>query len=277
MLYVPAGANTFGLALPSIGTTRPNNSIGTSVSPDTVGFGSWAQLGSDLTDDAHGLLVNIGLNVFDGTARETLVDIGVDPAGGTAYETLIPNLLAGGHGNYNESPGRYYFPVFVPAGASIAARAYGTVTNSIRVYVTAMQRAAAPEMLRRASFVESIGISGTGGTAVTAGGVSEGSWTLLGTTAKRCWWWQMGLQIAAGDVSWGAASIHGDLAVGDGTNFDVIIQDQLFMTGTGESLVSPLLTPGCEYDVPAGASIYARLQTSTTADSFTIAAYGGGG
>jgi hypothetical protein len=235
-------------------------------------------LGSDLVNDTYAIMININSANTSGTARNYIVDIGVDLAGGTSYTAVIDDLLAGGASSYTVSAGVwYYFPLFIPAGAAVAARARGTNATAIRVGAIFMQRPSNPSQFRKGSFVETVGANGIVGTAVTSGTTNKGSWTSLGTTTKRCWFWQLGVQVNASDTAWGAVGVHGDLAVGDGTSYDVIILDQPFLTTTGETSTNPPITVGCEWDVPAGSTLYARLQCSGTADTYGVTAYGCGG
>jgi hypothetical protein len=224
-------------------------------------------------------MVNINSNAGSTASRNTLVKIGVDTSGGTSYVDVIPDLICGGAAPYNVSGGGvwYYFPIFIPAGSRVGAVARGSVTTAIRVGMMAMERPANPSMIRKGSFVESIGISGNTGTSVTSGTTSEGAWTLLGATTLRTWWWQVGMQIATTDTSWSTNSIHVDLAVGDASNKDIIIMDANFTTTTNEQLVNPPLTAGVEWDVPAGTNVYVRAQCSGTADPYEIGAYALGG
>lgn len=279
MLHVPVGANSFCLTTPSWGTTRPAAANGTSVTPSTSGYGTAVQLGADLTFDAYGILININSNSASNASRNTIVKIVVDEAGGTSWSDRITGLLAGGASTYvvSGSGQWYFFPIFIPAGAAVAAAAYGTVTTAIRVGAVFLQKPSNPSMVRKGSLVETIGVSGTAGTSFTPGTTSEGAWTLLGTTTNRLWWWQLGLQVSNADTAWNAAAIHCDLAVGDGSTFDIIIQDLVINTSTAEALVNAPLTAGVEWDVPAGSSIYMRAQSSGTLDSYTAAAYGCGG
>lgn len=278
MLHVPVGANSFGLTTPSWGTTRPAAANGTSVTPGTSDYGSYASL-HVLTADAYGILINVNSNSGSNASRNTLTNIGVDLAGGTSYTTLIPSLISGGPGTY-ATPGNgtwYYFPIFIPSGARVGAAGYGSVATAYRVGAMFMQRPSNPSMIRKGSFVEAIGISGTTGTAITAGTTNDGAWTLLGTTTNRCWWWQVGLQVSTADTAWTATVYHLDLAVGDGTTFDTIIQDLSLAMTTAEVLANPPLSAGVEWDVPAGSSIYVRAQCSGATDPIQMAAYGLGG
>jgi len=140
-----------------------------------------------------------------------------------------------------------------------------------------MMLPANPALIRKGSFVEAVGVSGTTGTVFVPGTASEGAWTLLGTTTLRTWWWQVGVQVSSADTSWLANAIHIDVAVGDATNKDIIIQDTNITTSTAEQSVNPPLTAGVEWDVAAGSSIYVRGQASGNLDSYTAVAHGMGG
>ena len=248
------------------------------MTPSTTAKGSWAQVIASLTYDTYGLLICLNSNSNSTASRNTVVDIGI---GGSGSEiVLIPDLICGSATTYS-SPGGgvwYYFPIAIPAGTRVVARAHSTVTTALRVFVQAFQEPANPSLIKKASLVEAIGIvSGNLGTAVTAGTVTEGSWTLLGTTTERLWWWQVGAQVSVADTGHAAGITHIDLAVGDGTTFDIIMQDAYVHTTTSEQISMPPLTIGCEFPVPAGSDIYVRMQCNTTPDSFNLCAYGAGG
>lgn len=277
MLHVPTGAQSYGSVTPSYGTVRPAATMGTSVTPGTSGYGSWAQVLSALTYDVYGLMICMGNNNTTATNRHTIARVGVDTAGGTSYTETIGGLLCGSAANYAASAGEYmYFPLFIPAGSTVAVSAYSTVTTAFRIWVQAFAAPPNPSMIRKCSFVEAIGQSGLTGVAVTPGTASEGAWTSLGTTTKRCWWWQFGCQIDLADTSWNTNTIFVDIAVGDVSNKDIILLDQPVSTTNAEVFSIPPFTAGCEWDVPAGSTIYARAQVSGTADTLAIVAYGAG-
>lgn len=119
-------------------------------------------------------------------------------------------------------------------------------------------------LVRAGSFVETIGATAasSNGTAVTSGGAAEGSWTLIGTTSKRTWWHQLGY--CCSSTTFTGAQYHADLAVGDGTNFDVLIRDMMIQTTTSEmiSFFNPE-RPTNIRELPGGVSLYGRLQASS--------------
>jgi hypothetical protein len=228
-----------------------------------------------LTQDAYGILINMNTNFASAASRNSVVRIGIDESGGTSPEWRITGLLCGGASAYTRNGGGvwYYFPLFIPAGSAIFAAAYGSVATAFRVGCVTMNQPANASMIRKGSFVETLGIGTTAGTSITVGTTSDGAWTSLGTTTKRTWWVQPGFQVAVGDTSWGLGAIHIDVAVGNGSQYDIIIADQLFCTDSGEYTGNPPMTVGVEWDIPAGATIYMRAQSSTTLDSYTCAVY----
>jgi hypothetical protein len=286
MLHVPVGANTFGLNTFSWGTTRPATTQGASVVPVTTdAYGTYVQLFSALTYSSRGIAICINSNAAAAAVRNSAIRIGIDEAGGTSYVEWIGGLLGGSAAPYNIGGAGmwYYFPFYIPAGASVGVSARGTVATAFRVGAWLQQLPANAAMSRRGAFVETFGVTlgaaTATGTTVTSGTTAEGAWTLLGTTTKRCWWWQVMVQLGTGDTNVGANALHVDLGVGNGTvaGTDVIIQDYPVMTNAAEQFSAGLNTSGCEYDVPAGSSIYARLQNSGTNDIYQVAAYGLGG
>jgi len=279
VLHVPTGANTYCLTTPSWGTTRPNTANGTSVTPAVGSYGTAVQLGSDLTQDAYGILINVNTNFASTSSRNTVVTIGIDESGGTSPTDKITGLICGGSSAYTRNGGGnwYYFPLFIPAGSAIFAKAQGSVTTAIRVGCVTFGMPSNPAAIRKGSFVESIGVSAPGGTTIVPGTTSDGSWTSMGTTTLRTWWVQFGIQVATADTAWTLAAIHVDVAVGDGSQFDIIIQDANFCTDSGEYVGNPPLTAGVEWDIPAGSTLYMRAQSSAALDSYNAAVYVLGG
>lgn len=269
MLYVPGGANVFGLVTSSTANTRPASAQGTSVTPGTAGFGTYAPIAMDTSADSYGLLIGINSNSANNATRRTVVNIGMDLAGGSTFTTLIPNLVAGGVPSFVTEgvANYYYFPIFIPAGATIGAAAYGTVTTAIRVFAQKYVRPQNPSSIRIASYAESIGESTFEGTnftpSVTA---ANGTWTSLGTTVRELWWWQVGVQGTASDSAYAAnTTILVDVGVGDGTvaGTEILLKDIPVRQGSAaESFNNVPIMGGCEWRVPAGSSIYIRGQNS---------------
>ena len=281
MLFVPAGFG-FGQITPSWGTTRPATANGTSVTPViTNGWGTAVQLHAATTADSYGISININGLAGSNAYRPTAIQIGIDEAGGTNYVYRIVNLLCGGASAYT-LPGSgvwYYFPMFIPKGSTIAVQARSSTATAFTVGTILTQELRDPMTMRTGSFMEAIGVTlgaaTAAGVTITPGTTAEGAWTTVGTTTKRLWWWQVILQHTTADTAWSAQTYHIDLAVGNATTKDLILTDVVSSDDATENFNS--LPHGAYYDVPAGSTIYARVQASGALDTYTIAAYGMGG
>lgn len=278
MLFTPVGVNTFSANQFSWGTTRPSNTNGTSLTPSTTNaYGAVGALGT-LSFDTYGLLININSNTGTTAARRSAVKIiadGVD---------IITDLLAGDASQYYYTGASYYFPLFLPAGTVLQAAARGSVGTAFFVGASYYQKPLNPSVIRRGSYVETLGVSvGTGtvnGTSITPGTANEGTWTLIGQTTQRLWWWQMGMQI--NDTTKSNSSIFMDLGVGDtnvlGDPKDIIAENLLVGVTSAEAITNPPLTAGVEFVVPAGKYIWARAQNSAANDAaYDVGVYGCGG
>ncbi len=286
MLFTPLGANTYGANQFSWGTTRPSNTNGTSVTPVTTNaYSAYVALGaSALSFDSYGILININSNTTTNASRRSAIKIGVDLAGGTSYTDVITQLVAGDAAQYYLGGSNYFFPLYIPAGATVAVAARGSVGTAFFVNATYFQKPVNPSVIRKGAYVETLGVTvGTGtvnGTSITPGTTNEGSWTLIGQTTQRLWWWQLGLQI--NDASKSNSSVFLDLGVGDtnvvGDPKDIIIGNFLIGVNTSDSIINLPLTAGVEYNVPDGKFLFVRAQNSVANDAaYDVAVYGCGG
>lgn len=281
LMNQPYGGDEFAFKTSNIDGTRPAGGIGTSVTPGNNTKGSWVQLLTALAYEVIDVEVHINSGNTSAAARDILVDIGYDPAGGSSYSVLIPDLLGSCAGTLTDiGPCVYHFPLKIPAGATVAARAAvnNATVGTVRVIIHVKGRPAHPAMHKVGTYVVAVGITSasSSGTAITAGTTSDGTWTSLGSPSKPAWHWQLGFGV--NDSTMTALAYFGDLSVGDGTNFSVIIKDMLWRTDSSErsSFYNP--SSGCEKYVGTSGVLYARLQCSGTADaSLSMAAYGVGG
>lgn len=270
----------WGYIKSNVSTQRISNAWGTSVTPGTSGsYGSYTEIlsSSVVAVDCYWLDVFVHLNNASTVARATVMTIGVDPAGGTSWSTLIADLLVGCAGRINTqilSDGiKYSFPVFIPAGSSVACKMATEAASAGTPYVilTVRGRPKYPENLIFGQGVETIGITGTGGVSVTPGTTSDGTWTSLGTTARKGIFVQTGFGIS--NATMAALEYAVDLAAdNDGTNPKIIIEDAHAATTSLEAVT--YRQPDGYCDIPASTTIYGRMQCSGTPDSgITQAAY----
>lgn len=279
MLYVPRGRGA-ARQVSSEGTNRIASAFGTSVTPSTTSMSAATDVavGSALTEDAHEVEVRISGTGADAASREVAVELRADRAGGTSWSTIVPAMLAGGAFGYDANPRQFIFPLFVPAGTTLAARAYGSVATACRVLVLTRGRPQRSEVSRAGSAVEAIGLSGRVGATLTMGTTTKGSWTLYGTTTRALWHWQQSLQLGSSDASWLNNGMHLDLgfSLDSGTTIQPLISDQVWNTTSGEQLI--YLPSFAERWVPAGAQIYGRGQarSDSAPDAYSVVAYGTG-
>lgn len=269
MLHTPY-SNRFGTTISNYASTRPAAKLGTDCTPGNNTKGSYSQILTALSDATYYMRVCFSSVGASAVAKNALVDIGIDPAGGSSYSVLVPDLMASCAAAYGTLGGVWYeFPIYIPAGATVATRGsvnsgtVGTITTAIQLF----GRPSRPDLLRYGTGVVAFGVTAasSSGTAVTPGGASEGTYTQIGSaTDRRLWWWQVGWGI--NDSTMTAALLHIDLAIGDATAKQTVIQDQLVITTSAELLTS-FNPPSPIYDAPVGANVYVRARHSGTADS----------
>jgi hypothetical protein len=290
MLYVPS--RDFLWYLSSESGVRPAANYGTTVTPAQNSKGSWAEVFSDteIVNDVYDVLINVNSNAAAASIRDTLLDIGTDPAGGTSYTTVIPDLLVSAasplfsDATFQSGGGIWYhFPLWIPAGAAIAARASvnNATVGTLRVWMQVFGRPRYPDLVKVGHRVTAYGITAasSSGTAVTPGTTSEGSYVSLGTPTVSNWWWQLGVGCA--DTTMGRVGYAIDLAAGDVTNKRVLIEDYMVYANSSAENISQELMPSEKAcgEVPASVEIWGRMQAGPgNADAgISMAAYGLGG
>lgn len=245
----------------------PATSPGVTVTPGNNVYGAYAQViaGASVTDSAYEIWININSVGVSGSAKDCLVTIGLDLAGGTSYTDFITDLYASCASFYASSSQAvgsvsYTFPVRIPAGASIGAKA--TVNNATvgtaNVQVRLKCKPSAPEVIRVGSVVRTYGSTpaSSSGTALTPGTSAEGAYVSVGTVVAgdRPWAWCLGIGINNATIT-GNSPFY-DLAAGDGTTKRIIIMDMLVSTTTSEGI--GYYCPHATDDVAPGDNIYVR-------------------
>jgi hypothetical protein len=241
-----------------------NTNPGASITPGASNAeGSWTSIatGANIAFNVYRILLEVSTGATASSAKEHLLDIGYDPAGGTSYSAVISNLVCGASASASVGARWWEFPLFIPAGAQVAVRVQGSnaTAGTLRVAAWFYGRPNRPEAVRSGVYSETIGaITGSSGVTFTPGNSADGTWASLGTTTKELWAWQLGASVNNATMS--AHGTNVDLAYGDGTNFEMIIEDYQLQMSTSETITSPLIT--AYKDVPAGATIYVRGNNS---------------
>jgi hypothetical protein len=279
VLYKPVFGN-FNYVTGNALTTRPAAAFGTSITPGFNAYPSYASIlaGGSITEDCYWIVINVNSLAATTLAKDALCKIGIDTSGGTSYVDLIPDLLCSGASTYLEL-GRgvwYHFPLFIRAGSQLAAAisVNNATVGTARVAVWLLGRPRHSHDFRYGYSIEAIGVtpSSSSGTPVTSGTTSEGAWTSLGTTVQRCFFWQVGR--GCNDATSAAVYYDVDLAWGDASN-KYEIGGAAAHVSSGNAEQHSLIQYPKFANIPAGSTIYGRMQCSGTPDSSnSMAAYG---
>lgn len=283
------GANQFALIIPSVALgTRPSAGPGVVVTPGNNAYGSYTEImaGAAVTHAVYGIWINIHSGLASSQARDLLVTLGIDRAGGTSYTDWILHLsgscssLRGGSSTGFSGGGvSYYFEVRLPAGCSIAAKASvnNATVGTVRVMCEVYCKPSRPDLLDIGSFVDTFGATpaSSSGTPVVPGTTDEGAWVELGTLTRPLKWWEFGFCINDG-VFAGANTYNVDIAIGDASNKQVIIQDAYVETTIIEAIIKH--EAGVYWRAAIGDKVYGRVQVGPNAadDNVSLIVYGVG-
>lgn len=275
--------NEFTLEIMSVADgTRPAAAWGTSVTPANNAYGAYAQLlsGAAVTDECQEIEIEIGTVGISAAARDCIVTIGFDRAGGTSYTDTIVDLVCGPaapHNTNGQGPVIFKFPLRVPAGCSIGAKAsVNSVTvTAIRVACTLRGRPTHPELIWVGQKVTTFGSTpaSSAGTAITPGTAAEGAWTQLGVAlTEPIYYWEFGYGVQSATMT--ANVIHVDVGLGDATNKRAVILNGYVTTNNGESISKPVA--GKHAVGAIGDLVYARAQVGPSAadTANSVAVYG---
>lgn len=281
MIWVPNGG--FGWKLSSQAGVRPTTTqYGHVVTPGNNTFvgAAWVELftAAQMVTDAIRCFICINGNAVSTAARDTIVDIGIDTAGGTSYTVHIPNLLGSCAADMSRGGIQYLFPLRIPAGSSVAARASvnNATVGTLAVLMMVWGRPVIPMKFGSYCFAMGITAASSSGTAVTPGTTNEGAWTSLGTTSKPAWWHQVGLGI--NDATANTRTVALDLSYDSGGTKVILIEDEFAGTTAAEEVEKGLLGVGYEKPIASGVEVFGRAQCSSTLDSnYSMASWHVGG
>lgn len=275
--------NEFTLEISSVADgTRPAAAWGTSVTPAQNAYGSYAQLlaGASVTDECQEIEIEVNSVGVSAAARDCIVTIGFDRAGGSSYTDTILDLVCGPaapHNTNGQGPVMFRFPLRVPAGCSIAAKASvnSATLTAIRVACTLRGRPTHPEVIWVGEKVTTFGATtaSSNGTAITPGTTSEGAATQIGVAlTEPIFYWEFGYGISSSAMT--ANVLHVDIGLGDASNKRWPILNGYVTSNNGESISKPV---GGRHAVGAiGDIVYARSQCGPAAvdTNNSVAVYG---
>lgn len=283
MLYNKAANPNFEWRLCSVpdGTQPGGLSFGTSIVPNLNTYGSYTEVinGTLVTNDVFGIHIWINSNNVNGEARDSIMTIGIDEAGGTSYTDKISHLLCSCASDVRDGGGvHYYFPLFIKAGSSIAAKAsanYTTTQSDMNVAITLFGKPQNPEAVKVGNKVITYGIdtATSSGTPIAAGTVSDGSWTQIATTTSDHWFWQWGY--GENDTAMGTNVAFVDIAAGDATNKKIVLSNHVVFTSSSERASKPLMVHDAYVETKSGDIMYGKMHiTGSGDDNKSIAVYG---
>ncbi len=244
--------------------------------------GSWVELFSALAFDVYqvGLYVaEVGVSTVDTSA---LLDVGADPAGGTAYTEIIPNFLIGCVRDSAEFSNGYtaIFPVFIPAGATVAVRSQ-SIVSSDTVEVGMKLHGGAPDgdPFPNHGLVVAYGVtvaSSSGVTPANATANNEGAWVqLVAATTHPHRGLTVGVQAA--DNAIGSDDFLIDIGIGAGGS-EVVIIEGIPVHTLGNEQLRVVDAGAFRQDLPEGVRLAVRAQgdANNVQSNLDVAVYGWG-
>jgi len=243
--------------------------LGTSVTTGATSStkGSWAALIASTAFDSY--LVHIIASTYgaSATASEGSLDIGIGGAG--AEIGLIANLLMGYCGGVG-LPKEWLFPLYIPAGTRISARAAGVRTSTaMRVGISCWGGIGVPPF-RIGGRVVTYGMSTVpDGTTVTPGASgAEGSWTeIVAATSEDHFALCPSFQASA-DTTLSGNNLWLDLGIGAAAAEEQIGGPFIFTTTALEAMSGPNPVLPVFYDVRSGSRLVIRASNDGANDTY---------
>jgi hypothetical protein len=255
---------------------RDGTTITASATANTKGAYSAGQLIAALDEPSYGLWVMVSNpGQAAAVALGYLLDIGIGPSGSEV--DLIPNLNCGNASatdSSSQNGGKsWYFPIYIPDGERIAARAQSTtVSEAFEVAIWCEQDFVRPPYYVSAVTTYGAVTSGDSeGTTVAGGNGAFGSWVSIGTSAADHELWQLGVDFAD-NIALANADILIDVGIGpDSANITAIETNISFTTTANEAMncvFQPFFAP-----VPSSTGLWARIAASAV-DDFGVVLHG---
>lgn len=256
--------------LAGVGTVVPGSAVTTGGSASTKGGAT--QLIASTNFDAFEIIIMASNYAASGVTSKACLDIMV---GAATEEVIIPDLLAGHAGMttgaVNQGPKVWKFPLYIPAGTRISAKAAGSRTaTDMRVCVWIRGGNVSPPF-RVGSKVVTYGIGTVpAGTPVTHGNASEGSWTqVTASTSEYHFACFPSLQGPTDTTITPLRTFELDIGIGAATEELLGGYEQAYMyrVDTLEALCGPFYYEPVFADIPSGSRLTARLSADGGADA----------
>lgn len=263
---------------------NPSATPGTAVTPGASNAeGSYSAALLSPTQDLAGIYLRVSDGGATTASKPHLLDIGIDRAGGTSFTAEISNIVCGASGSLTAGGAhRFFFPYFVPAGATVGVRIQGAnaTAGTVNVCLKGYGQLGRRHTLPVGTVSETLGtITNSSGVSFTPGNVSDGTWVSLGTTAKFLWYWQLAYQITGGTIT--AERCWIELGAGGSGSQRVLLRRGHAGTATeqiGDMMDSQLVWHEGYHEIPAGTEMWVRGRCENAPDSgYDAVAIGIGG
>jgi hypothetical protein len=232
------------------------------------------ELIASLAHDVYWVTVQFtGSYTTAATRTDALLSVYVGAA--SSEQVLIPNLLCGwaaAHG-LGVPCKVYHFPLYIPAGTRVSARSQALVASqAARVRIKCLGGGRGPSWAGRG--VECLGAdtAASTGTSVTPGGVSEGSFTDIGTSTRGYRYINVGVQGTLSDTNMSQNMGAYDIGVGGAVYQN--LEGFLFTCSGSEVLGAAAGGHGRWRTIPSGTALQLRGQVSGTAEPVDCCIYG---
>lgn len=283
--FPPVAGGSPVIVPPMLEQVRQTNLTAAARAGTTVTAGATAHtMGSpvsliDPTDfPSYGIAVQI-TDVHTNAARTSfLMDLGFEPSGGGTFRVLLPFLDCWGAGigaTQAEQPKGWVFPVYVPPGVRVSARAQAVIVSDTAVVsVWLAQKPLYPFIVLR---WEAYGVvaSASNGTPVTPANGAFGSWTQIPastTTSRAHNFWTAGYG-GGTDTSISTISVLVEIGHGPSDPPQTIGTFQ-FRQYEGEAVGGPGPDTPIYHPVPSGQQLWARIASNET-EVRTVIIYAG--
>ncbi len=258
---------------------QPATTWGTALTSHSVAHqypSTFTELFASTAFDTDFVTIQFHSNFVAATDTDSIVSIYAGAGG--SEQVVIADLLAGwtnifdGQGLNTKT---YGFPLRIPAGTRLSAR-HRSVRTSVAVECMVELFGGGAGHHWVGTRVEGVGLgaagSASGGTLVTPGTVSEGTFTTIGAATVYDWGYVVPMLGGNTDVTMISDIISADLGVGGVALLG--LDEWLFYAYTTETAGPVRGQTGRYAHIPAGTTLQLRAQAITSAEAKDFAIYG---
>lgn len=257
------GSNQFAQSTGISGSAQ-GLAITTNLGPNVKG--TYTEFFSAIPFEANGLLIQFDYGYDGGNLSAALIDIGVGTSG--SEQVIIPNLnYCGANAAGGIRCGAHvYFPIKIPAGSRVAARAQGNSGTNYQVVTSMMLFSGAFNSPGGYNYVDTYGtdLANSRGTGVDPGATNnvKGSWEQIAASTGRAHRGLiLGLQHDGSSGFLGYNEFHLDIGIGGSGSEIVIVPDlQIYVNADATNNFYNMTqhTVMFPVDIPAGTRLAMR-------------------